>query len=813
MGPLSDRLALDALLCVDAAVSIVDIRDPAQPLVFVNDAFCRLTGYARSELLGRNCRLLQPPGGDRSVAALVRESIQAGQPVSTVLRNQRRDGTAFWNALRLVPLRGEDGKLTHYVGYQHDVSARGLSPEAERAIDVQNPAQARERFSHALDEAVRGRIARRCRHVLVVLRSCGDSIDGRFALPLPVQISITARLQARLVDGASLFCLDEPEVAVLAPVRDDETPGMVAESLIDALRPVWSCVAGMSDPLRDGRSAEVLLATARGACERASREPGRRICWPQQERDDDERRSRQVLQDVRGALAAGQFRAVFQPIVALATGELTGLEALLRWQHPALGEVTPGEFIEQLERLPEIVEVTRWMVASALHHLVRWEALLGRPLRLAVNVPAEVLVDKAFIDDVLAELDRNGIRPEQLEIELTERSLARADGPAVERLHELRNRGVALSIDDFGTGWSSLAYLAQLPVHTIKIDRQFTRGVTSSRADAAIARMTVELARGLGLRCVAEGIERPGQRRFYADLNCAEGQGYLFSRPLEVSAVDQWMTSAAPFGEPAPGGSAAAASERHLLILDDEENVLRALRRTLRGAGFQVHIASTPDDAFEVLALHPVGVVLADQRMPLMTGSEFLRRVKDLYPLTRRIVLSGYTDLQSITDAINQGAIYKFLTKPWKDTELQALLVSAFAEYEMAAENRRLQQALQDVNHRLEETVQVQDRRMSHGQAALEVMHAAIAAVAVPVLGLDPKGTLVLINPAAEALFAPALPLLGESVALLLGFDPVAGPAARQVCVAGRTHTAHCTPLTEGGRHLGHVLTLLECAP
>ena len=807
-----DRLALHALLSIDAAVSIVDVCAPDQPVVFVNDAFCQLTGYAQAEVLGRNCRLLQPADGDRSALMLVRQAIEAGQPISTVLRNQRRDGTAFWNALKLVPLARADGKITHYVGYQHDLSDGTLSAHVTLAMDERNPGQARHRFEQAVAVALKEQAAGRRHHVLMLLRSADRLEGGGAPLPLRLRVSMTVLLQPRLAEGTALYFPGGYEAAVLTPVRDDQTPGMAAEALLESLRPVWACRAGLSVPVRDGASADALLAAAGLACERVASVAGRQICWPERERDAMEQRSRQILRDVRGALVAGQFRPVFQPIVELATGELTGFETLLRWAHPTLGEVMPGEFIAQLERMPEIVEVTRWILAAALDNLVRWEALFGRALRVAVNVPAEVLLDDRFVDFTLNELERHGLNPRQLEIELTERSLADADGPAVTRLRELRSHGVLVSIDDFGTGWSSLAYLAKLPVDTLKVDLQFTRGVTHSRADAAIARMTVELARGLGLRCVAEGIERPGQRRFFTDLQCAEGQGYLFARPLEVAAVDQLLATPACFDEPGRAGPEAPAAVRHLLILDDEENVLRALRRTLRTAGVKIHIASTPDAAFEVLALHPVGVVLADQRMPLMTGSEFLRRVKDLYPQTRRIVLSGYTDLQSLTDAINQGAIYKFLTKPWNDTELQALLETAFAEYELGAENRRLQQALQQANRRLGETVQAQGERMSHGETALDVMHAAIAAVAVPVLGLDPTGDLVMINAAAEQLFAPALPMLGESVASLLGFDPTKDndTPTRQLNLAGRVHTVHCTPMTAGSRTLGHVLTLLE---
>ena len=551
--------------------------------------------------------------------------------------------------------------------------------------------------------ALREQVSTQQRHILLALRGAGAANGTPTALSLPQRVSTSARLRPLLASGAALHFTASGGLALLAPLHDGQTAGMLALRVLALLQPAWPCVAGVAELETDGNDARTLTASAEAASLRAAVEPVDGLCFGDAVRDARDRRTRQLLQDLAGALAAQQFRLVFQPIVELASGALAGFEALLRWRHPTLGEVMPGEFIAQLERRPEIGAVTRWILQVALGHLARWEGQLDRPLRLAINLPTEVLLDDHFVDFTLAELERHHLSPRQLEVELTERSLTSADGPAVARLHELRRHGVLVAIDDFGTGWSSLAYLARLPVDTLKVDMQFTRGVTHSQADAAIARMTVELARGLGLRCVAEGIEHPGQHRFFSDLGCPEGQGYLFSRPLEVAAVDALLNAPVTFGAVAAAAEATIPRQRHLLILDDEENVLRALRRTLRPTGFRIHIASTPEQAFEVLALHPVGVVMSDQRMPLMTGSEFLRRVKDRYPQTKRIVLSGYTDLQSITESINQGAIYKFLTKPWNDAELLALLELAFAEYELGAENQRLHQELQHANRRLAE--------------------------------------------------------------------------------------------------------------
>ncbi len=801
-------LAMHALQSVDAAVTIVDLQAPDQPLVFVNPAFCRLTGYAASHALGRNCRFLQHPDADPQALALLRQAIQDRQPLRTVLRNQRRDGSSFWNVLQLVPLAAPGSPVSHYVGFQQDLSAWSLAAQAVLTADEQGRGAARLQLDQAVQAALRTQATTPLRHALLRLHSSDRKTAAAGLLPLSQRVSVSTGLRPLLLAGATLYFPPDGGLALLAAVQEDPSPLALADRVLGLLQSAWPAVAGVAELPADGSNAQALLAVAEQASLRAAAAPDPRSCLADARRDALDQRQRQLLHDLAGALAAQQFRLVFQPVIELASGRLTGFEALLRWRHPTLGEVMPAEFIARLEQRSEIRAVTGWVLQTALGHLARWDALLDRPLRMAVNVPVEVLLDEDFVGSTLAALADAGLSPRQLEVELTERSLASVNGPAMQRLQALRSHGVLVAIDDFGTGWSSLAYLAKLPVDTLKVDMQFTRGVTHSRADAAIARMTVDLARGLGLRCVAEGIERPGQQRFFTELHCAEGQGYLFSRPLEVAAVDALLAAPLNFLATDADSAAGTTRARHLLILDDEENVLRALRRTLRPAGFHIHIASTPEAAFEVLALHPVGVVMADQRMPEMTGSEFLRRVKDRYPLTRRIVLSGYTDLQSITESINRGAIYKFLTKPWNDPELLALLEIAFAEYELGAENQRLQQQLQQANRRLGETLAAQGQRMSHGETALDVMHAALASVAVPVLGLDPAGDLVMINAAAERLFAPDLPALGEPVAQLQGLMP--GSAAHCVLLGGRRYTAHSTPMTLGERALGQVLTLLE---
>jgi FixJ family two-component response regulator len=289
-----------------------------------------------------------------------------------------------------------------------------------------------------------------------------------------------------------------------------------------------------------------------------------------------------------------------------------------------------------------------------------------------------------FVEFVRSSLTQAQLPAELLELEITETVLLANAERAIFTLHALKDLGVRIAIDDFGTGFSSLNYLKRLPVDKVKIDRSFIQDVISDRHDAAITQGIISMAHHLKLKVIAEGVETEAQVAFLKKSHCDEFQGYYFAKPIPLATLKHYLQQQrAKDLLPAPD-SAAESSTQTLLLLDDEENILRALTRVLRRDGYQVLTAIRAQDAFALLAKHEVQVILSDQRMPEMNGTAFFSRVKDLYPDTIRIVLSGYTDLTSVTEAINQGAIYKFLTKPWDDAQLRTTVAQAFQHHELA---------------------------------------------------------------------------------------------------------------------------------
>ncbi|MEK7323167.1 MAG: EAL domain-containing protein [Pseudomonadota bacterium] len=380
---------------------------------------------------------------------------------------------------------------------------------------------------------------------------------------------------------------------------------------------------------------------------------------------------RDMERALRQASELGEFFLEYQPKVQAVTGKVVGAEALLRWQRPQVGVVAPNLFISMLEETGLIIPVGRWVIQEACNQYRRLVDHAGRPITLAINISVKQLAAPQFIEEVAAILKTSDVAPEHIEFEITESSLAENAQVTLEILHALKGLGVRLAIDDFGTGYSSLSYLRHFPLDTLKIDRSFVRDIVQNPEAHCIARTVIALAASLRLDVVAEGVETASQLGMLLKEGCGVIQGYFFSQPLALDA----LLKVARGGFPVPALQSLGSDPRPtLLILDDEPAVIAALKRVLSGEDYTVLGTTDPDEAFAILATHRIAVLLCDLRMPGISGTEFLRRAKQLHPDTARLILSGYTDLKTVTEAVNTGFISKFLSKPWQDDDLRTTL-------------------------------------------------------------------------------------------------------------------------------------------
>jgi diguanylate cyclase (GGDEF)-like protein len=377
---------------------------------------------------------------------------------------------------------------------------------------------------------------------------------------------------------------------------------------------------------------------------------------------------------LRVALKQQQFEVYYQPKVNLRSGKFSGVEALIRWNHPQNGQIQPGIFIPLAEKTGLIGLIGEWVLRTACIQARQWHDMGLDDLTVAVNLSAYQFGQQNVADLTVRVLADTGLAARYLELELTESMLMNDSDSMLAALRDIKAIGVTLTLDDFGTGYSSLAYLKRFPIDVIKIDRSFVRNMTTDPNDASLTRTIVLMAKSLKMKTVAEGVETQGQLGFLNAIGCDDVQGFYFSKPAPAAALTEMLRNQLEH----PMLPRGIAPERTILMLDDEPHVLSALRRIFRNKNYRILQTTSPLEAFELLAMHRVQVIISDQRMPSMSGTTFLSKVKELHPDTIRIILSGYTELQSVIDAINRGAVYRFFTKPWDDQQLRDQVQEAF---------------------------------------------------------------------------------------------------------------------------------------
>ena len=338
-------------------------------------------------------------------------------------------------------------------------------------------------------------------------------------------------------------------VVLLTDPAVDAGPELVAERICQALsQPIvldktegrsllMTASIGIALGLRNSadeliRDADLALYAAKGAGKNR---------WVSYESMEDRL---ELEVDLKGALGADQFFLLYQPMLDLQNETIIGLEALLRWRHPVLGVLRPDAFIRLAERTGLIVPIGRWVLQTACQQAVAWHDR-GHRLEMAVNVSA-VQLDQDLVQNVTETLASTGLDPIALTLELTEMTLMRDPEAAAHTLHRLKALGVRIAIDDFGTGYSSLAHLCRFPVDALKIDRSFIAGISSSMESKTVIHTLIQLGKSLGVQTLGDGIEEAAQLRYLRSEHCDSGQGSLFSRPLEIAAVDELLASERP---------------------------------------------------------------------------------------------------------------------------------------------------------------------------------------------------------------------------------------------------------------------------
>lgn len=438
-----------------------------------------------------------------------------------------------------------------------------------------------------------------------------------------------------------------------------------------------TCSIGVSCFPENGTSVKELMQQAEAAMSQAKDEGRNAVASFSNEQSQALKDRRELGAGLRDAIINDELVLHYQPQIGAHDWQVRGVEALVRWNSPVYGLLPPGRFIPVAEELGVIVELGQWVLESACRKAREWLDSGLADFTVAVNVSALQLQRPDFLERVQRALDLSRLPPRYLELELTESMVMAHVERVIVAMRALKALGVSLSLDDFGSGYSSLNYLRRFPIDKLKIDQSFVRDIITDPGSAGICRAVIALGHQLGMTVSAEGVETIGQAAFLRRSECDQFQGNYFSVPLPETQTFELMRRRY-LRQDSGGVLMRSSSAETLLLLDDEENVLRALVRLLRRDGYHIETATTARQAFEILAAQPVQVIISDQRMPELSGTDFLSRVKDMYPDTVRLILSGYSDFASLTEAINRGAVYRYVAKPWDDEELRRMVREAF---------------------------------------------------------------------------------------------------------------------------------------
>ena len=690
------RLRQRAIEASSNGITIVDIARPDNPIVYTNPAFEQITGYSSGEAAGRNPRFLSRDDGEQMGLEEMRAALRERREGHAVLRNYRKDGTLFWNSLSVAPVRDDGGKVTHFVGIINDITEQKRYEEQleyqanhDELTDLPN----RNLLSSLITQSAL--YADRYRREMAVLfvdldhfKIVNDSL-GYSAGDLLLK-TMAARLRGcvRATDTVARHGGDE-FVVVLSDLEKGEDVASVVKKIREAVsipiriegqELVLTCSIGIGIYPRDGNDAQTLLKNADAAMFRA-KEQGRNGFQFYTSKLNALVVARMIMEThLRRALENGELAVHYQPQVDLATGRVNGMEALLRWRNPELGMVSPAAFIPLAEETGLIVPIFEWVLETACTQNRAWQDAGLPALTVAVNLSPFQFRDRNLCAAIDRIVRKTGLPPGCLELEIIESMIMQDVESAIVIMKELKRFGVKLAMDDFGTGYSSLSYLKRFPFDKLKIDISFVREITTDPDSAAIARSIIAMGHNLNLRVIAEGVETAGQLAYLRSHGCDEMQGFLFSRALPATEFEELLRQDRRLETAAPNGSGA---ERTLLLVDDEPSVIAALARVLENDCHRILSATCAEDGLELLAVNEVGVVLCDQLMPGISGIELLRRVKEIYPDTVRILLSGCADRDVVVDAVNQGAVFKVLDKPLKAELLRQIVWDAFRCHEL----------------------------------------------------------------------------------------------------------------------------------
>ena len=677
---------------LDTSAALVALLDAHGRVLRINPAAAQACGVSEAEALGQHYWDLFAPPGDAAMSRAAFEQLLARRKVpgasQAPWREVNRQGRVILWSVSALDGSGAQGESTVLAGL--DITEHEAAKERAYMLSyydalthLPNLALFRDRLRLVMMRA--GTNGRRLVLVLVGmgrLREVRDSLGSRVGDLLLTEaaqrLNALAPKEERLARiGDDSFGLSfEVEAQEDVPARVNAVLALSRQPyMVDGRPMVLAGQLGVAVHPGDGDDAPSLLQAAESALHRAGELDEGGIVYYQPALVGRARERLLLESELRDALSEssdashGGLALHFQPQIELRSGRIVGAEALLRWQHPTRGALMPSLFIPLAEESELVLALGDWVIRKLCQQAREWDRRGVPALRYAVNLSARQFSHPDVVERIRDAVAQTGFDARRLELELTESTSMRDPEISIEVMHRLREMGVRLAIDDFGTGYSNLSYLKRFPVHALKLDRAFVKEITSDPDDFAISRAVVAIARQLRLELIAEGVETRGQLALLADAGCDVFQGHLVSHALPAAEFEALVRSGYQLDV---GGR--QPYRRTLLSVEPSGDAV-PLPIWLRENGYQLLRAQTPDEAFELLATHEVGVLISDLRRPSSALAAFVGRVHGMYPDVVCVTLSGEHEQRD-------SAPRRRVLSRADEQRLTAVIKEAFANYE-----------------------------------------------------------------------------------------------------------------------------------
>ncbi|MCL5103134.1 MAG: EAL domain-containing protein [Armatimonadetes bacterium] len=541
------------------------ITDAKGQIEFTNPAFEKETGYELEEIIGKNPRFLRSGSQEKAFYALMWKTILNGRTWHGEITNRRKDGSQYVAETTITPVKNEEGRIYRFVAINRNITEKKVFEKRMDYLahyDILTGLPNRLLMGHKLTQTLTQAARNNTQAAVMFLDLDGfklvNDTMGHKAGDELLKL-VAERLTKRCGDSGIVGRMGGDEFVIVLPHVDSaESAAMFTRRILKSFSKPFdlqegqtqvSTSVGISLYPEHGVDVEALVKNADAAMYRAKERGKNSYCFYDEALSAAATERITMEAALKAAIEREEFVVYYQPRVNVVTGDILGAEALIRWRHPELGLVFPDEFLPLAEETGLIVPISEWVLRKACVQNKAWQDAGLPAIELAVNVSARQFQRRSTPATIKSALVESGLEPKYLELELTENAVMSSPDAAAAALGAIRKLGVRISIDDFGTGSSSISYLRRFPVDTLKIDRSFIRGIPANTDSVAITQAVVVMAHSLNLTVVAEGVETLEQLKYLFELGCDQMQGYFMSAALPADQFEELLRRPANFGE------------------------------------------------------------------------------------------------------------------------------------------------------------------------------------------------------------------------------------------------------------------------